>query len=72
MTALARERFSDLGKTDRRSSSLAQGADHHGQASAVRRFKSWFGSRALGLMGVGGLELTHSLSNMEGASRAGA
>lgn len=68
MTALARERFSDSGKTDRRSSSLAQGADHQGHASAVRRFKSWFGSRTLVLMGVGGLELSHTLSNLEGAS----
>lgn len=69
MTALARERFSDSGKTDRRSSSLAHGVGQHGQASAVRRLKSWFGSRTLGLMGVGGLELTHTLSNLEGATQ---
>lgn len=69
MTALARERFSEAGKTDRRSSSLAHDAGRLGQASAVRRFKSWFGSRTLALMGVGGLELSHTLSNLEGATQ---
>lgn len=68
MTALARQRFSDHGKTGRRSSGLPTAFSRHPEASPVRRFKSWFGARALGLMGVGGLELTTALNNLESAA----